>query len=346
MSKAEQLVTKVATWLVTAPRVTRFELHHRNAEGAPAVVEGWEAPAGRTRDAADRVVSAIWESAETHASAFGTWQLYAVIALAKSATKRGKADSESVGEFAFRIRGTATETSLSDSEPATGKGLLAALMRHNEVLLKSAMENVAVTLDRLNEMHIQSISPLLNENQSLRAYAVETEKMRLEMYQLREGMLNQKQERELAAKKAQGTEDRRERAMTMFNRILPKLLTGGAGGLLELVSDDPSSGDPKSGPDAFIVDLSAFARSLTREDAAGLRRVLSPTAMKNVVDSLQLLAMGGDAEAVKASVKVLANSFTGAEVDAVVDVIGMEKASALMKILSPLVDAEKGEEAH
>lgn len=264
---AERLKGWMQARLQCAPPVSRVELHHSKAEGIPSVVGTFSVT---ERDAASCVTLAeeVWDASETHASAYGKTQLYCVVAFA---------GVTAVAEFPFRLKGSATEASLAESEEGTKNGLLAQLMRHNEGMARVNLEMMHGFSELFVTMHDSAMRPIQSENMALRGRVSEMETTRLETFRLVEEMASEALDRSLAVKRHDKREARRDLVLKKLGKLVPQMIGGGQAAMLKR-------------------ELAAFGESLTPDELRGLAGVLPPSKLTPVMKLLQAAMKDDDEE--------------------------------------------------
>jgi hypothetical protein len=194
------------------------------------------------------LVKRIGDAADTDADGLGGVQRYIVVAIV---------DDHQVGRLPMRCaQGVDGAIEPIESEPATSKGLLGQLMRHNEAqtrLFTVSMGQIFGTMQR-------TISRLEDR-------AEIGEERRLEAVQITEKLLSEEQTRDLEAQKAAFNQELKYEAFQKFMGVLPQIL-GFLGG--------------KDGPSHFLGLLQRLLGSLKPEQFDGLARLFSPDQMELV----------------------------------------------------------------
>jgi hypothetical protein len=139
----------------------------------------------------------------TDADGLGGIQRYVLVAL------RG---TEVLGRLPIRTTGGSDDASGDpiDSEPATARGLVAQLMRHNEA--NSRIVSLSMG---------QIVATLLRQNERLRLVAEEAEDKRYAVANLTEQLLSQQHERDLEAKLVEERGELLRHGLTQFRAVLP-----------------------------------------------------------------------------------------------------------------------------
>jgi hypothetical protein len=194
--------------------------------------------------------------AEDDAQSFGGTQRYCLVAYfgaAQTEHQRSPVWAESVQRDGEHI--------VSESEPATDKGMRAQLMRHNEALMKIALGNI----QQMMAIQGRTIDRLTEQNEELQAH-------RLEGVKVVERLLTQEGERRIATQKAEASEKRKERAFEQIQMLAPVVINKLTG--TKLLPEGAAGADV----------LKRLLTSITPEQLAGLQKVLTPQQTIAVVE--------------------------------------------------------------
>ncbi|HEY0714891.1 MAG TPA: hypothetical protein VGF45_19580 [Polyangia bacterium] len=184
-----------------------------------------------------------------------------------------------------------------DSEPATARGLIAQLMRHNEA--NSRIVSLSMG---------QIVATLLRQNERLRLVAEEAEDKRYAVANLSEQLLSQQHDRDLEAKMVEERAELLRHGLTQFGAVLPYVAAcfrnsksdflrnlsqafpahandSVAGGVPDGhepadplgATESEASSDAAAPPAAGRADpIAGFLKSLTAQQQDGILRLLSP----------------------------------------------------------------------
>jgi hypothetical protein len=179
--------------------IRHLSVNDRQADvGAVPLQADGEAEAG-VAEVAGRLADLI----ATDAEGLGGMQRYLLVAL------RG---GEVLGRLPLRAAGGADEGGADpiDSEPATARGLVAQLMRHNEA--NSRIVSLSMG---------QIVATLLRQNERLRLVAEEAEDKRYAVANLTEQLLSQQHERDLEAKLVEERGELLRHGLTQLRGVVP-----------------------------------------------------------------------------------------------------------------------------
>jgi hypothetical protein len=212
-----------------------FQLAHVTGDGESATVE--VSGVSREKDIEGQLqacLAAFTESLETHRQEFTKPQRYAVIAC--SATGR------ILGQQTFRMKPAADSLDTGETEPPTASGVQAQSMRHLEFLHRSYALQVSAVNDRAFTM----LEKALRRIEDL-------EDRRVAEFELREKLLSQQSEREIAEYQARSEQERKDRMLEQFAAVAKPLLPE----VLKKVGLMPGASDgEKSVVQAFFATLS------------------------------------------------------------------------------------------
>lgn len=225
-------------------RLVRVELLHSAAKG-PESLEVFdidkETPEGD-------IVDMIRAAAERDCESLGGKQTYVVRPYHEGSRKAGS-------PYRFRLNAPNAddaEDSL-DSEPPTEKGLVRQAMRHTEVALQFNFKSQTLVTDALHKQ----IARLTKRNEELEERLDKVGKMYEELTTMRH-------ERELMTIQAEAKERRIDNIVDSVRPLLPAMTQKLLG--TEISKDSHPA----------LIQLQAFAKSLTPEQLAQLTQVLKP----------------------------------------------------------------------
>lgn len=251
------LETKIENWLrrevlTEKPQgcVVRFELRHLplgSKKGQEVMV--FEPVGDPPEDTWFTELSAeVYANADGDATGIGGVQTYVLQSFRK------KDPSKATARHTFRINGDEdSDESGFSSEPATGKGLLAQLMRHTEVLQRTL---TATTASAMSSSQRQ-IAQLQEQNERLMVDRFETVK-------LYEELLSHKQERELAVQESERNGRLMEDGVKTLKLLAPIAVNKLAG--KEVIPQEK---------DAKDLALLEFFQSLTKEQQVEIYKTLT-----------------------------------------------------------------------
>jgi len=157
----------------------------------------------------DGLTDEIEAKAHDDAEAMGGHHRYVVYAYYKGQNKP-------LGRCVFSVDAGSDEddesNSLSGTEPATTKGLMAQMMRHNEAMMRST---VMVSQSLMNTMRA-AMEQAQSHNEKLMADKMQT-------FDLIEQLQSRRQERELAARQAEFSEKIKEEAFQKMMLLAPSV---------------------------------------------------------------------------------------------------------------------------
>lgn len=208
------------TWIMerleAAPACDVFSLFHAGIDGMGELIH--RHTVGEVGDArheldgeAETIVNYMYRHARSHAECFPSPQRYKVEAAL---------DNDAVGSYMFRLAAKLQNAFVGDSEPATEKGLMGQLMRHNEAQARTNAEMYSSVLDHLTgQVHL------------LRRQVDQNEERRFETFEVLESLMSEKHARDMDAKKYSDDTKRKDRLIETAVSHLPEVFKrlGGAG---------------------------------------------------------------------------------------------------------------------
>jgi hypothetical protein len=240
-------------------RPTRVAIRHVSVNDRHADVSTLAVPEDGDDEALASLAEEIEAAIQGDADGLGGTQRYVVVAL------RGDAQ---LTRLPFRV--VAAEESESgeplDSEPATSKGLLAQLMRHNEAQNRMFMVSVG---------HIMSAMQRTIAQQQAMIDSVGDQ--RLELYAATEGLLSQRHDRELATAEAQHRVNTRSAMVQKIMNLLP----------LAMSYLTPKEGEQGTKPSQVGALLRAFFETLDERQFQELSKVLTQEQMMAVLQIVE-----------------------------------------------------------
>lgn len=250
--KQEKSVSRFIRGECAARNVTRFILRHVSGKGKGTEIESFDiVEALESEGDADRFASLVYQRAQMDADGYGTaTQRYMLFSVHK------QGEEEKLGSrVTFRCKGDVDLDIDEDDggdEPATNRGLLAQLMRHNENnnrTLVGSTQALMTGMARQVDAVMKQNERLLDERSKMLAMIEEslTEKHLREMQALQE---TKKQERiDFGLKKA---------------------------ALLAPVALDYLTGGKMGAPSSSQVMMKELASTLTPEQLQALQGIMSP----------------------------------------------------------------------
>jgi hypothetical protein len=186
------------------PFPERIVIRHLSVNDRQADVGAVPLPGDAEGEAgAAEIAGRLGDLIATDAEGLGGMQRYLLVAL------RG---SEVLGRLPIRAAGGADEGAADpiDSEPATARGLVAQLMRHNEA--NSRIVSLSMG---------QIVATLLRQNERLRLVAEEAEDKRYAVANLTEQLLSQQHERDLEARMVEERGELLRHGLTQLRGVVP-----------------------------------------------------------------------------------------------------------------------------
>jgi hypothetical protein len=268
---------RIARWLKPlleaedADRPTVLAIRHISVNDRHADVITMAVPqaGGDDEEALPELAEQIENAIQSDADGLGATQRYLVVAL------RGDVQ---LTRLPFRVvAGSEGESGEPiDSEPATGKGLLAQLMRHNEAQSRMFMVSVGHILTAMQRTIAQQ-----------QAMIDSVGDQRLELYAATEGLLSQKHDRELATVEAQHRVNTRSAMMQKIINFVP----------LALSYLTPKEGENGVRPSQVGGLLRSFFETLDEQQFESLAKVLSEEQMMAVLAIVEKVKGEGGIEA-------------------------------------------------
>jgi len=151
----------------------------------------------------ERIPEEISEAAKSHAEEASRIQRYSIVAYAQ--------DDSVLAMCPFRLKPSSSDASSElDSEPATSKGIVAQLMRHNESLTRVYMQSFQATATMLAE----EVARLRRRNDEL-------EDKNIDMISTFEALYSEKHKRDIEVSQEIASESRKERLLEQGEKLLP-----------------------------------------------------------------------------------------------------------------------------
>lgn len=241
--------SRLAQWLLVArrdaKRVTATAYHLLVSGRQELVTE--RADIETSDEALTSLAGDLVDTIANDASVLGGVQSYVI-----RMTEGGR----DLGRHAVRMRAdeALTSTEALSSEPASATGLLAQLMRHNEVTSRMLVLQATHSADTLRR-----------ENESLRERMSAYERNQLEAVRLQEELLSRKAEREIAALKAKTEAKQADVVTDTITLLVPTVVNRMAGAQILPEKSSPSWEMIKS-----------FMRTITMEQIQAMRVFLEP----------------------------------------------------------------------
>lgn len=271
---------KLTTWLNRAVlveneqgRCRKIVLRHLIATEKANSIGEWIASAWTNNLVA--LADSIQEEAEQDVDSLIGLQTYVLRAYYGDETKPGPS------RFLFRIesRQVESDTDLDPlgSEPANVKGMLSQQMRHNEAIMRLAIGTAN-----------QTLSTVLGMNRFLMERVESLERGRMAHVEATEQLLNQRNERELEAKRLEASEKRKDEAFQKLQLLVPVIINKVAGKKML-----PEAGGGE------MAQLQALLSSLSMEQMEKLSQVLTPVQMTSVLSFMEQMMKEQEAAAAK-----------------------------------------------
>lgn len=208
-------VKKVGNWIrhriEMVPAAARFELAHSPDTGEESSILGkFEATSGESSHERARELSElIYEQAEEHSQAYEGRQRYKLHAYSR--------DEDEVGVYVFAI-GLSGMARAEPGEPSE-RGLLAQLMRHNQMLAQ------------INVEQSQAVnSALIAENRDLRSRVDRVEGQRQEWFELLENLHSERHLREMEMLQQSQAAENKAKVVSILARYIPEAMKQIGGG--------------------------------------------------------------------------------------------------------------------
>jgi hypothetical protein len=199
----------------------RLVLRHAAAGTKGNDVESFAIKEGFSTDDLREFRNTIIERAQSDADGMGGVQRYVLHAYLKG-------EPRSVGRFSFRVRGGDEEYDESGGEePATQKGLLTQLMRHNEQNNKNLTASIGAM--------VGSVTRRLEAQDALIEKLI---RQRMEYIELVEEMKSKQHDRDMALLQLESSEKRKDAIFEKVQVLVPVLLNKLIGKNI-VPSDDP-----------------------------------------------------------------------------------------------------------
>lgn len=182
------------------------------AGGGTSPLREWQIPEGSEVDL-EQITQEALDMSDEDAQAFGGAQRYAMIAYFGA----GRACEQRSPVWIVSVR-RENEDQISESEPATNKGMLAQQMRHNEAIMKLAL-NTFVQQSSVQQSMLARLAEQLEAAQ----------RDKFESLKLIESMLSEEAERRLAGIRAENREKRLQTGFEHLQLLAPVLINKLAG---------------------------------------------------------------------------------------------------------------------
>lgn len=183
--------------------VTHYALYHAVTGEDPESLERF-----RPGDDSEVLAQEIWDLAEHDATTrtSGRWQRYVIYSF--------RGTDEPVAQWAFKVLGKAVNIVSEDSDPATEKGALGAVMAQNKALHNTLMQLTEATSGRLaRDLEVER----------RKREASETKLM--EMFEKMQSVEDRAHEREMEKAREIRAAQRHEQLMGMLTAAAPALLS-------------------------------------------------------------------------------------------------------------------------
>lgn len=227
------------------PKVKTLRVSHRAANGKLADIGMWEL-AGLTEDAWKQTASEVNDGLLDDAEGNGGVQTYICSLL--------NAEGEQISRLPLRVAAsTDDDEDETSSEPATSKGMLAQMMRHNEALHRTTIGSFANILRASQE-----------QNGALTILVEKMTEKHLEYVTRVENLANEQNQRDLATKEVEASIENRGAFVQQFLALLgpiAKKITG-------------STPDGMLPPE--VLELKSLLSGLDQEQVDQLKMVLTP----------------------------------------------------------------------
>jgi len=251
------------------PTVATLEVKHVNANNKYSSIRKLPVQAEAVKDEGDdylkRLVTELEECCQDDADGMGGTQAYVVEA--------ASADGEHKTRTTLRVRAVLGEEEGDElaTEPATAKGLVTQLMRHNNNAERIAVGATGTVIMAQQRM----INRLVETNEKLSTKA-------LEVMELRERLMNEQHVRDLELEDERAKQRRKDRFLEhAINALGPTVK-----GVLKAVGMD--GGGAAEGAD--VMTVKNLANSLDEQQLAAFKKILSPMqffALLSVLESAQ-----------------------------------------------------------
>lgn len=239
--------------------VKRVVLRHVAGDKLASEITSQEVPAAPDEAWLVNAVGEFELAAISDADGAGGMQKYCLLSY--------RVDDRSSGRLPFRIMGEADDEESLSSEPATAKGFLAQLMRHNEASARIATQSIQQVLAAQHHT-IEEQAAMLKH-----LTAIHFENIRE-----REELLDRKHERELETRRAELRDGMVKEAIEKVQLLAPVVINRLAGQKL-LPQETSTEGEA----------LRAFLQSLSEEQFQAILGALKPeqkVALSMFVDSV------------------------------------------------------------
>jgi len=187
------------------PSAVQFTLEHvPEMSEEQAILARVVVQSGDSDERAREMSDSFWEQADDHSHAYEGRQRYKIRALDE--------ESEEIGVYVFAI-GIANGLSRAEPGEPNERGLLAQLMRHNQLLAQ------------INVEQSQAVnSALISENRDLRGRVEKVEGQRQEWFELLENLHGQRHARELEMVQETARGENRSKALRLLAQYVPEAI--------------------------------------------------------------------------------------------------------------------------
>lgn len=250
--------SKLQTWLRNqilvaraSGKVIRMDLCHLPIGSKSGhEVQTFDCPGEKPEDAwFEETVNQVEAASQNDAAAIGGTQCYAL------SCYREKDPEKRLNRFLFRVASEDDNEETTDgfnSEPATGKGLLTQLMRHNEASNRALVLSLSAVMSTMQ----RTMAVMAEQNDKLQT-------QRIESLEQMEEILSTKLDRELAI-------DREKNHNKMMGELLGELKLLGPAVVEKLTGAKlPGSSSPRE------VAISRFIGSLSQDQIVNMSKGLS-----------------------------------------------------------------------
>lgn len=225
--------------------LSRVRLVHLGTKAS----ELWETSIDDDFNAKTMAFEIVSQAAED-AEGMGGFQKYKVEGFFGASKKAGR-----IKRFALDAREDIVDDEFS--EPATSKGILTQMMRHNEVLMRSSAGSMNAV-----------VTSLMKQNAVLTNRLLTMEEKYSEMITVRERLLTEETEREVIRVQSVSAEKRKDEMLESIKLLLPSVIEKVGGKMLP-------SGENGEKPDLTKAKVAMLAKSIKPEQLSALSSVFS-----------------------------------------------------------------------
>lgn len=230
-------------------------------------VHRWEIEAHhKSQDGVDSLVDEIETFASSDANGWQGVQTYALLAF--------HGDNErQTARFVFRVDGSSDEDEDNDydSEPKNLKGALAQQMRHNELIMKTSMTNMAT---------VMNVMQRTMNNQAARLESMEND--RVKSIHLFEQLMSEQHTRDMEARRIEAREKALTEVVGSLKQALPIVAT-------KLLGPKKEEGQP-SGAETVLQKIVEGFMSMSPEQKAAMYNMLSDEQREQFKDLFSVMA--------------------------------------------------------